>query len=198
VTLPPLVLFVHVTAVLTMFAALSFEALSLFHLRRVSSLTEVRRWIDSIPHLPWVARGSLLLVFLSGVYLTVRMEAFELAWPKVAVGALLLIAPLGALTGWRMRAIRRACVETKAINSELTSRLQDPFLKISLSIRLSLLFGILLLMSAKPDLWESIGIVGISVVVGFLWSLPARGQSGSLPAPSTDRGNQIKTEWKTS
>jgi hypothetical protein len=134
VTLPPLVLFVHVTAVLTMFAALSFEALSLFHLRRVSNLTEVRHWIDPIPHLPWVARGSLLLVFLSGVYLTVRMEAFELAWPKVAVGALLLIAPLGALTGWRMRAIRRACVETNAINSELTSRLQDPFLKVSLSI----------------------------------------------------------------
>ena len=197
-TLRSLVLFVHVTAVLTMFAALSFEALSLFHLRRVSSLTEVRRWIDPIPRLPWVARGSLLLVFLSGVYLTVRMEAFELAWPKVAVGALLLIAPLGALTGWRMRAIRRACVETKAINSELTSRLQDPFLKVSLSIRLSLLLGILLLMSAKPDLWESIGIVGISVVVGFLLSLPAWGQSGSLPAPSTDRGNQIKTEWKTS
>jgi len=83
-----------------MFAALSFEALSLFHLRRVSSLTEVRRWIEPIPHLPWVARGSLLLVFLSGVYLTVRMEAFELAWPKVAVGALLLIAPLGALMSW--------------------------------------------------------------------------------------------------
>ena len=91
-TLRSLVLFVHVTAVLTMFAALSFEALSLFHLRRVSSLTEVRRCIDPIPHLPWVARGSLLLVLLSGVYLTVRMSAFEMAWPKVAVGALLLIA----------------------------------------------------------------------------------------------------------
>jgi len=184
-TLRSLVLFVHVTAVLTMFAALSFEALSLFHLRRVSSLTEVRRWIDPIPHLPWVARGSLLLVFLSGVYLTVRMSAFELAWPKVAVAALLLIGPLGALTGSRMRAIRRACIETKAINSDLTSRLQDPFLKVSLSIRLSLLLGILLLMSAKPDLWESIAIVGISVVVGFLLSLPAWGRGGSLPAPGT-------------
>src|ERR1700704_2684653 len=184
-TLRSLVLFVHVTAVLTMFAALSFEALSLFELRRASTLTELRRWIDPLPHLPSLARGSLFLVSLSGAYLTVRMSAFELAWPKVAVGALLLIAPLGALTGWRLRAIRRASVETKAINSDLTSRLQDPFLKVSLSIRLSLLLGILLLMSAKPDLWESIAIVGISVVVGFLLSLPAWGRGGSLPAPGT-------------
>src|ERR1700704_4878117 len=182
-TLRSLVLFVHVTAVLTMFAALSFEALSLFELRRASTLTELRRWIEPLPHLPSLARGSL--VFLSGVYLTVRMSAFELAWPKVAVGALLLIAPFEALTGWRLRAIRRTSVETKAIDSELTSRLQDPFLKVSLSIRLSLLLGILLLMSAKPDLWESIAIVGISVVVGFLLSLPAWGRGGSLPAPGT-------------
>jgi hypothetical protein len=186
-TLRSLVLFVHVTAVLAMFAALSFEALSLFQLRRVSSLTELRRWIDPIPHLPWIARGSLLLVFLSGVYLTVRMSAFELAWPKVAAVALLLIAPLGALTGWRMRTIRRACVETKAINSELTGRLQDPFLKISLSIRLALVLGILLLMSAKPDLWQSIDIAGISVVVGLLLSRLAWGRTGSLAAESVSQ-----------
>ena len=184
-TLRSLVLFVHVTAVLTMFAALSFEALSLFELRRASTLTELRRWIDPLPYLPSLARGSLLFVFLSGVYLTVRMSAFELAWPKVAVGALLLIGPLGALTGWRLRAIRRASVETKAINSELSSRLRDPFLKVSLSIRTSLFFGILLLMSAKPDLWVSIGIVATSVVLGFLLSLLAWGRGGSLPAPAT-------------
>jgi hypothetical protein len=113
------------------------------------------------------------------------MSAFELAWPKVAGGALLLIAPLGALTGWRLRAIRRTSVETKAINSELTSRLRDPFLKVSLSIRIALFFGILLLMSAKPDLWVSTGIVATSVVLGLLLSLFAWGRSGSLPAPGT-------------
>ncbi|HMJ23518.1 MAG TPA: hypothetical protein VK513_16495, partial [Terriglobales bacterium] len=146
-TVYSLVLFVHITAVLSLFAALSFEAWSLFHLRRAPTLAEARRWIEPVPDLPLAVMGSLLVVFFSGVYLAVRMSAFDLAWPKATVGALLLIAPLGALTGWRMRAIRRACVETKAINSELTSRLQDPFLKVSLSIRLSLLLGILLLMS---------------------------------------------------
>lgn len=39
-TLYSLVLFFHVTAVLALFAALAFEATSLFHLRRASALTE--------------------------------------------------------------------------------------------------------------------------------------------------------------
>src|SRR5882757_8032761 len=113
------------------------------------------------------------------------MSAFELAWPKVAVGALLLIAPFGALAGWRLRAIRRASVEAKAINSELSSRLRDPFLKVSLSIRIALFFGVLLLMSAKPDLWVSIGIVVTSVVLCLLLSLFAWGRGGALSAPGT-------------
>lgn len=88
-----LVLFGHVTAVLGLCAALSFETLSLFQLRRVYNLTEARRWIELVPGLPLVAMGSLLVVFFSGVYLALRMSAFELAWPRVSVGALLLIAP---------------------------------------------------------------------------------------------------------
>lgn len=183
------VLFVHITAVLGLSAALSFEVLSLFHLRRASTLTEGRRWIAPVPGLPLIAAGSLLVIFFSGIYLAMRMSAFELAWPKVTLGALLLIASLGAVTGRRMRAIRRACADTKAINSELLRRLQDPFLKISLGIRIAVVLGIVLLMAAKPELWESISVVGTSVVLGLLSSLLAWRRSGSLSAPSADIGD---------
>ena len=188
-TLYSLVLFVHITAMLGLCAALSLEVLSLFHLRRASTLTDISRWIEPVPRLPLVTGGSALVIFFSGVYLAIRMSAFEAAWPKVTVGALLLIAPLGALTGRRMRAIRRACADANAINSELLSRLQDPFLKISLGIRIAIFLGIVLLMAAKPGLWESIGIVGTSVVVGLLSSLLAWRRSGSLSVPSTGFGN---------
>jgi hypothetical protein len=183
------VLFVHVTAVLGLCAALSFEVLSLFHLRRASTLTEVRRWTELVPGLFLVAAGSLLVIFFSGVYLAMRMSAFELAWPRVTVGTLLLIAPLGALTGRRMRAIRRACADAKAINSQLLSRLQDPFLKISLGIRIAVFFAILLLMAAKPELWESVVVVGTFVALGLLSLVLARRPTGSLPVPSADRGD---------
>ena len=173
-----LVLFVHVTAVLGLSAALSFEVLSLFHLRRACTMNDASRWIEPIPRLPLVTGGSSLVIFFSGVYLAIRMSAFDVAWPKVTVGALLLIAPLAALTGRRMRAIRRACA-ANAINSALLSRLQDPFLKISLGIRIGIFLGIVLLMAAKPGLWESIGIVGTFVVVGLLSSLLGWRRSGS-------------------
>jgi len=121
-TLYSLALFVHVTAVLSLFAALSFEVLSLFHLRgalleRDSPLD----WTGSRSALG--CRGLTACSLLSGAYLAMRMSALDLAWPKVAVGALLLITLFGALTGRRMPAIRRACADAKAINSQLFSRL---------------------------------------------------------------------------
>jgi hypothetical protein len=183
-TLYSLVLFVHVTAVLGLSATLSFEVLSLFHLRRASTLSEARLWIEPVPGLSLVTAGSMLVILFSGIYLTMRLSAIDLAWPKVTFGALLLIAPLGALTGGRMRASRRACLDAKAINSELITRLQDPFLKISLGIRIAVFLGIVLIMAAKPELWQSIGMVGISVVLGLLSSLIAWGRSGPVSAPS--------------
>ena len=133
-TLYALALFIHVSAVLVLFAALSIEVLFLYRLRRASTLTEVLVWIDPVPRLPVIVASSGVVTLLSGAYLATRMSAFGLAWPKVAVAALLLMAPLGAVTGRRTRAIRQACINATAINGELLSRLQDPFLKISLCI----------------------------------------------------------------
>jgi hypothetical protein len=151
-TLYSLTLFVHVTAVLGLCAALSFELLSLVRLRRVATVTEAHRWIEPVPGLPLVAMGSLLVILFSGVYPAMRMSAFGLGWPQATVGALLLIAPPGALTGRRMRAIRLACVDAKTIHPDLLRQLQDPFLKISLGIRLAAFLGIVRLLAAKPAL----------------------------------------------
>jgi len=185
-TLYSLILFVHVTAVLGLCAALSFEVLSLFHLRRASTVIEARGWIEPVPGLPLVAMGSLLIIFFSGVYLAMRMSAFSLAWPKVTVAALLVIAPLGALTGRRMRTIRLACADAKAINPDLLKPLQDPFLKVSLGLRIFVFLAIVLLMASKPELSEAISVVGIFVVLGLLSSLLTSPRRGSLSAPSAD------------
>jgi len=163
-----LILFLHVTAVLVLFAALAFEALSLFRLRGAVEVAEVRLWIDPVPKLPLAAMGSLLVILFSGIYLMVRISAFEAAWPKVTVAALLFITPIAAVTGRRMRAIRQASALAPAIDSKLQRRLQDPFLKISLFVRIAVMLGIVLLMNAKPSLWESIGVVAAFVALGFL------------------------------
>jgi len=165
-TLYSLILFLHVAAALGLFASLSFEFLSPSHLRRASEQSEVRRWIDPVPRLPLLAMASILVVFFSGIFLTVRMS-FDTAWPKVTIGALLLIAPLGAVTGKRMRVIRRNS-EASTMKPDLLRRVRDPFLKISLGIRIAVFSGIVLLMTAKPELWPSIGIV---ILFCSPWSL---------------------------
>ena len=163
-----LILFLHVTAVLALFAALAFEALSLFRLRGAVEAAEVRLWIDPVPKLPLAAMGSLLVILFSGIYLMVRISALDAAWPKVTVAALLFITPIAAVTGRRMRAIRQASALAPAIDSKLQRRLQDPFLKISLFVRIAVMLGIVLLMNAKPSLWGSIGVVATFVALGFL------------------------------
>jgi hypothetical protein len=99
-----IVLFVHIAAVLALFAALSLEMLSLSRLRRASTVAAVNLWMNTAPRLPLAIVGSVLVILFSGVYLTARMSAFSLGWPRVSVAAVILMAALGAMTGKRMRA----------------------------------------------------------------------------------------------
>lgn len=92
-----------------------------------------------------------------------------------------------------MRAIRRVGADAQAFNSDLFQRLQDPILKISLGIRIAVFLGIALLMVVKPELWESVGIVGASVVLGLLSSLFAWRGSGGLSA-AAPRPQELSSE----
>lgn len=187
-TLYSIVLFLHVAAVLVLFATLSFEFLSLSHLRHALDLGDVRRWVDPVPGFPLMAMSSILVILVSGVYLAVRMTVFALAWPKVTIVALLLIAPFGALTGKRMRIIRRSSAEGTTVPPELLKRLQDPFLRISLSLRTTLFLGIVLLMAAKPELWRSVAIVVCSAFLSLLLPWLTTHRSGVLPVGGELRG----------
>ena len=183
------VLFVHITGVLVLFACLSVEVLALFRLHRASTLREVRLWMEPVQSLSLVTASSALAIFLSGVYLTTRMAAFGLAWTQVAIAALLLIAPFSALTGSRMRAIRQACANEKIMDAELRHRLQDRLLKASLGIRIAIFLGIVLLMAAKPDLAQSIGILATSVVLGVFSPVTFWRLGGQLSTASTNLRN---------
>jgi hypothetical protein len=166
-TLYSFVLFAHITAALAMFACLSLEVLSLFRLRGASTLSEVQLWIEPVPSLSRIALASLLVILLTGVYLTIQMSGFGLAWLKVTIAAFLLMAPLGAVTGRRIRHIRRLSANSKMNQREILNLLRHPLLKISLAIRIAVFLGIVLLMTAKPGLPESLAIAGGSVVLGL-------------------------------
>jgi hypothetical protein len=182
-TLYSLVLFLHVGAALALAAALSIDALIMVQLRRAATPSAAHPWLNLWAAVPRVAGSSGLVLLLSGGYLTDRMSAWSLAWPTVALAALILIGILGAITGKRMSALRRICAIEKTNESECVSRLQDPILKVSLSLRIVLLFAAVLLMNTKPGLGESFGIVTGSVILGLIsaFLIPNRGFALSTP-----------------
>ena len=161
-------LFVHVVSALVLAAAFRLEILTLIHLRKAATPTEARFVLDLAPGFPVVAMGSLVLLFLSGGYMTAQASAWSLAWPRVAVGALLLMGPLGAVSGRKMRAIRSLSASGHSAASDLMQRLQDPFLLFSVTVRSALVLGIVLLMTAKPDLTESLEAIGGFAIVGLV------------------------------
>src|SRR5260370_4536363 len=101
-----LVLYLHVLAALLLAAVFSIEALILTRLRRAATLSETDLWLTLIPPVPFMAAGALLVLLLSGGFLTARMDIWTLGWPRVAVCGTVLVAILCAATGRLRPAIR--------------------------------------------------------------------------------------------
>jgi hypothetical protein len=143
-------LFVHLVAMSGLVSALSLGALALFSLRRTATAADARTWIGLMPGLTMLAIGSLVVLLLSGGYLTDRMSAWTLALPKLTVAVLIVIAAFGAVSGSRLRALRRVGGSPRMTETEFRARLHDPILKVSLGIRIALVVGTVLIMTAKP------------------------------------------------
>ena len=177
-TLYSLALFLHVGSALALASALTIDGLILFQLRRVTTAAAALPWLNLWSLVPRIAGGSGFLLLLSGAYLTQRMSVWTLAWPKVALATLILIAVLGVITGKRMGAVRQLRASGEAAEFEYARRLHDPMLKVSLGTRIALLFAAVLLMNAQPVFWDSLAIVGGSLLLGPIAALLIRG-SGS-------------------
>ena len=181
------VLFVHIVSALGIVAALSLQAVTLARLRRATTVGEARLWIEFAPGVPALATVSLVFLLLSGIYMTSQISGWMLAWPRVAMGALLLIAPLGVVTGRRLRAIQIACAASKPNELEILGKLRDPCLVFSMNMRIALVLGIVLLMTAKPELRQSLGIVASSVFLGLVSTVFWRRESAAPIARAESR-----------
>jgi hypothetical protein len=128
-------------------------------------------------------------LFLSGGFLADRISVWSSAWPKLAVAAVLLFGALGAISGGRLRAIRNIGRKEKATQSELTAQLQGPLLKSSLGIRIGLVLGAILLMTAKPGMLESFAILVAAIAIGLTAIFLLLSERAALPAASALRGD---------
>jgi hypothetical protein len=174
------VLFVHAVAVLVLTAALTLEAWILLQLRRTTRPTDVRPWIGTMQPVAIAAITSLVIIYVTGAYLTGSLHSWAFAWPRLAVLEIVLFALLGAMTGRRMRAIRRNGVSEEMSLSGWSALTGSPFLKVSLSTRIWIVIGTILLTAAKPDLRESLLIVACSLIFGLAFSFVSFGHRSAV------------------
>ncbi|HWR16838.1 MAG TPA: hypothetical protein VN577_18570 [Terriglobales bacterium] len=165
-----MVLIVHVLAVLVMTAVLAAEAVALVHMRGATSLAEAVPWINPVPRLGLFAVSSIFLILFSGGYLVMQQAESQQAWGRVAAVAVLLMMCLGALTGKRMRAIRRGFYPGMEKSGERMTRLRGPFLKVSLCVRITVFLAIFLLVSTKPGTLVAIAMMIVAILLGLLLS----------------------------
>jgi hypothetical protein len=174
------VLFVHAIAVLVLTAALTMEAWTVMQLRRAASSSTVRPWTEATQSIAIAAISSLVIIYATGAWLTESLRSWTFAWPRLAVLEIVLFALFGAITGRRMRAVRHYAANEKANPSEWNALTQSAFLKVSLSTRIWIVIGTILLTAAKPDLRESLLIVASSLILGLLFSFVSFGRRSTV------------------
>jgi hypothetical protein len=159
------------------------EAWVLIQLRRTVHPDDAQSLTPIVPLIGISAIASLVIIYATGAYLTESLNSWEFAWPRFAVGEILLYALFGALTGKQLRKISRySAPDNKSHQPEWISFTRSSFLKISLSTRIWIVLGTILLTAAKPLLSECLAIVGGSLICGFAFSLisfPQKATSGT-------------------
>lgn len=169
-----IVLFVHVTGAVGLFATLALEWVTLRGLRTATTIEQARGWLVAQAPGRWLGAGSFGAILLGGIYLAsaARVEA---AWVAIALVSLIVIGLLGmVVTSRRMAPIGRALAdEHGTLSVGLTARLHDPLLWGSLLVRATMALGAVWLMTVKPDLIGSLSAMGAAIVLGLVASWPA-------------------------
>jgi hypothetical protein len=166
-------LFLHVVGALGFFVALGAEWTSLRHLRRATTIEQVREWIRIPTEMGRVGMIAILTLLAAGFYMMATVWG-GVVWIIVALGAFVVIMILGMVVSrQRMAAIERAVTaEQGAMSPTLRQLLRHPLLWISIQTRVAIALGIVFLMTVKPDWSGSLLTIAVAIILGLASSLP--------------------------
>jgi hypothetical protein len=168
-----LAVFLHVVGALGLFAAMGVEWVLLARLSRVHTSEEARDWLSLLGVVRRLGPASLAAILLAGVYMMVTAWG-AVGWIVVAFLALLLLPPLGMISGLRLPSIQRQLADLSGpLPTAVHQRLADPLFEVSIRIRTAIALGIVFLMTTKPDVLGSAVAIAVAIALGVGFSLPA-------------------------
>jgi len=181
-------LFVHVLGVIALFVAVSLIVVAFMRMRRSSTANQAREWAS-------IAQGAgksiafiAIVILAPALYMVAAAWNFTTPWVMTSFIAFVALAIIGATVNGR--AIERVAATTRsaelgAIPETLRAQLTAPQLWLLEGARLSLLVGIVFLMTVKPDLPGSLFALGVTLTLGLI--LGALAQRVFRPRPRKEK-----------
>jgi len=114
------------------------------------------------------------LIVVSGIYLAARVGVFDFGWVRVSLASMVFMGILGGpVVRSQMRAVLRAGDDDgQGTSSALRRHASHPLLRASIRTRAAVGLAIIYLMIGKPDLGESLLLIGVAFVLGGVTSVP--------------------------
>lgn len=178
-----LALCVHVLGAIGLFSAVSLVLVAYVRMRRAATLEQVRDWAAAAQlagrGIPFIS----LVLLAPAVYMVIVAWGFTTPWVLAAFITVVALAILGATVG--ARTIERIVATAKAaspghIPDELRAQLTAPLLWLTEATRLTLLVGIVFLMTVKPDALLSLLVLVSMLILGIILGALSR----RAPRPS--------------
>ncbi|HEY7023042.1 MAG TPA: DUF2269 family protein [Ktedonobacterales bacterium] len=175
-TLYRLALFAHILGMIGFFMALGVYVFGLAALRRARRVEQARAICRMIFLTDAVAVLSILLLAAAGLSMALTTWNVRIGWIAVAIVSFILIAPIGPLiVERRLHTIERLAQATAEgpLPDALARRISDPVIGAALSVLISLLLGIVFLMTIKPvPVAEAIIPMLVALVTGLALGAP--------------------------
>ena len=168
-------LFAHIVGMLVLFVGLAFEWVSLHSIRRSATPAQVDPWVEVLRALPKFTVAAVGVTVISGLYLATRVGVLGLGWVRVSFGSMIVMAILGGpVVRSKIRALLHAGADTDGQTMAATPQrvAAHPLLRASLRTRVAVALTIVYLMILKPDLGESLLLIGAALATGAASSLP--------------------------
>ena len=169
-----LALFLHIVGAIGAFIGVSIWLFVAVALRRAQQVAQVRALSGLIKPSGVLAVGSILLLGVAGIYMALTAWGEHATWIIVATIGFLLLAPFGVfLIDPRLRALGKVAAASPdgVLPAALAARTRDPIVGVGLCIYVSVLLGIVFLMTNKPALEVSILAIVVATVLGLVAGL---------------------------
>src|SRR5262245_41102309 len=162
-TMRSLALFTHVLGILALFVALAVEWAAVELLRTTDQAQPSPFARSLLRKLPAFTAIAVALILASGIELAVPFGRLRSPWVGVSFAAMVL---MGGLGGAALRPLIRSLGSNGDATDAWRRHASNSFLRLSLRARIGVGLGIVYVMVAKPDLFESTASITIGLVVG--------------------------------